>query len=53
MVFLNFFATFLEFSVTRRVGTEQNDNIYFLPFCRPPSTYGGLKWSHNGSFKFF
>ena len=35
--FLNFFAIFLEFSITRRVEMEQNDNFYFLflsqPFC--------------------
>ena len=30
MVFLNFFAIFLEFSIARWVGTKQNDNIYFL-----------------------
>ena len=30
--FLNLFAIFLEFSVTRRVGTKRNDNFYFLSF---------------------
>ena len=30
--FLNFFAIFLEFSITRRAGTKRNDNFYFLPF---------------------
>ena len=30
--FLNFFAIFLEFSITRRVGMERNDNFYFLSF---------------------
>ena len=30
--FLNFFAVFLEFSITRQVGTERNDNFYFLSF---------------------
>ena len=29
---MNFFAIFLEFSITCRVGTEQNNNFYFLPF---------------------
>ena len=29
---LNFFAIFFEFSITRRDGTEQNDNFYFLYF---------------------
>ena len=35
MVFLNFlnvFVIFLEFSIARRVGTEWNDNFYFLSF---------------------
>ena len=27
---MNFFAIFLEFSLTRRVGTKRNDNTYFL-----------------------
>ena len=30
--FLNFFAIFLEFSITGRVGTEQTCNFYFLSF---------------------
>ena len=28
----NFFAIFLEFSITRRAGTKRNDNFYFLSF---------------------
>ena len=35
MIFFNFFnfvAIFLEFSIMRRVGTELNDNYYFLSF---------------------
>ena len=28
--FLNFFAILLEFSITRRVGTERNYNFYFF-----------------------
>ena len=28
--FLNFFAIFLEFSMTRRVGTEQNETTIFI-----------------------
>ena len=32
LIFLNFFAIFLEFSITRRVGMERNDNFYFLSF---------------------
>ena len=30
--FLNYFAIFLEFSITRWVGTKRNDNFYFLYF---------------------
>ena len=30
--FLNFFTIFFEFSLTRRLGTERNDNFYFLSF---------------------
>ena len=30
MVFLNFFAIFLELSTTRQVGTERNETIIFL-----------------------
>ena len=30
--FLNFFAIFYEFSITRRVGTKRNDNFYFSCF---------------------
>ena len=30
--FLNFFAIFLEFSITLRVGMERKDNLYFLSF---------------------
>ena len=29
---MNFFTIFLEFSITRWVGTKQNDNIYFFSF---------------------
>ena len=29
---LNFFAIFLEFSITHRVGTERNNNFYFFSF---------------------
>ena len=38
--FLNFFAIFLEFSITRRVETERNDNFYFLSF----SSFSILFW---------
>ena len=49
--FLNFFAILLEFSITRRVGTERNGPIIFIfSLSRPFPTYFGLKWSHNGIF---
>ena len=52
--FFNFLAIFFEFYIRRRVGTERNGTIIFIFFVsHPPSTYGGLKWSHNGGFKFF
>ena len=38
--FLNFFTTFLEFSITGRIGTERNDNFYFLSF----SSFSKLLW---------
>ena len=50
--FLNFFAIFLEFSVTHRVGTEQNDNFYFF-LSHPFPTYFGLKWILIGIFLIF
>ena len=37
---LNVFAIFLEFSITSRVGTERNDNFYFLFF----SAFFNLFW---------
>ena len=49
--FLNFFAIFYEFSITRRVGTKRNDNFYFPCF----SVYSNLLclvMSHNDIFKF-
>ena len=38
--FLNFFAIFLEFSITRCVGAERTDNFYFLFF----SAFSNLFW---------
>ena len=32
MVFFNFFAIFLEFSIPGRVGNDRNDNFYFHSF---------------------
>ena len=43
MIFFNFyyfFAIFLEFSITRRVGTKWNENFYFLPFL----DFSNLLW---------
>ena len=40
LIFLNFFALFLEFSITRWVGTKRNENIYFLSF----SALSNLFW---------
>ena len=43
MVFLNFFtffAIFLEFYITRRVGTKRNNNFFFLSF----SAFYNLFW---------
>ena len=37
---LYFFAIFLEFSITRRVGTKRNDNFYFLSFSSFPTYFG-------------
>ena len=38
--FLNFFAVFLEFSITRRVRTKQNDNFLYLSFV----AFSNLFW---------
>ena len=38
--FLKIFAIFLEFSITRWVGTKRNDNFYFLYF----SAFSDLFW---------
>ena len=43
--FLNFFAIFLEFSITRQVGMERNYNLYFLSFSDRKSTR--LNSSHS------
>ena len=49
--FLNFFAIFLEFSVTRWVGTEQNETkIFIFSLSLHFPTYFVLKRSHNGGF---
>ena len=44
MIFLIFFAIFLEFSITGRVGTgrveiDRNDKFYFLSFTAFPNLY--------------
>ena len=49
--FLNFFAIFLEFSISRRVGTEQNETtIFILSLSLRFPTYFVLKRTHNGVF---
>ena len=50
--FLNFFAIFLEFSITDRVGIDRNDNFYFLSFFAFPCLFG-LKRSPNSVLYFF
>ena len=47
--FFNFFAIFLEFLLLVGVGTEQNDNYYFLSF----SEYSSLFWVRNESIMVF
>ena len=37
--FLNLFAIFFEFSITRRVGMKRNDNFYFLSFSAFPNQF--------------
>ena len=37
--FLKFFPIFLEFSITRQVGTEHDDSFYFLPFSAFPPLF--------------
>ena len=37
---MNFFAIFLEFSISGRVGIERDDNFYFLSF----SSFRNLFW---------
>ena len=52
--FLNFFAIFLEFLITRQVRTGRNETIIFIfSLSHPLSTDFGLKLSHNGIFFFF
>ena len=41
--FLNFFASLLEFSITRRVGMERTDNFYFFSF----SAFSNLFYAWN------
>ena len=41
--FFNFVAIFLEFSITSRVGTEWNDNFYFLSFSAFPQSISAWK----------
>ena len=50
--FLNFIAISSEFSISRRVGTERNDNFYFLSFLPFPTNFG-LKEAVIVFFNFF
>ena len=50
--FLNFFAIFLEFSITSQVGIHKN-NFFFLSLSQPFLTYFGLKRNYDGVFWFF
>ena len=47
--FLNFFAIFLKFSLTRRVGTERNDEFNFLTF----SAFSNLFWLERKTYWYF
>ena len=50
--FLNFLVFFWNFLL--RVGQERNGRIIFIfSISHPFKIYYGLKWSHNGIFKFF
>ena len=51
-IFEFFFAIFVEFYLTPRPGTKQNDNFYSLSFSALP-TYFAMKWSHYGFFLIF
>ena len=52
--FLNFFAIFLEFSITRQVRTGRNETIIFIfSLSHPLSTNFGLKWCRNYIFFLF
>ena len=49
--FFNFFAISLEFSITRRVGTDRNGTtIFIFSLSQPFLTYFGLKWGRNDIF---
>ena len=54
LIFFNFFANFLEFSITRQVRLGRNETIIFIfSLSHPLSTDFGLKWSHNDIFFYF
>ena len=48
--FLNFFAIFLEFPTTGRVGMLRNDFFLILSLSGPFPSYFGLKRGHDGVF---
>ena len=47
--FLNFYAVFLKFSITRRVGIERNHDFYFLSF----SAFSDLLWLEIKPLRYF
>ena len=54
--FLNFFAIFLELSITGRVGTQRNDFFYLLSFVAFPNLFWlvkKLRWCFLIFFNFY
>ena len=49
LIFFTFFATFLEFYITRWVGTKRNYNFYFLSF----SAFSNLFWPEMKPPRYF
>ena len=54
IVFLNFFAFFLDFSITRWVRTKRNETVILIfTMSQTFPSYFGLKWCYNGIFLIF
>ena len=52
--FFNFFAISLEFSITRRVGTDRNGTtIFIFSLSQPFPTNFGWKLIHMGIYNFY